>query len=270
MPWRRNYFLILALALTVPFAADAQTSSISARAYVVMDEQNGAVVSSKNPDLPHPAASLTKLMTAVIFLEHQPRWERRVKMLKQDEVGGGRLRLKIGSIVTVRDLFYSALVGSANNSANALERVSGLSRKLFRHEMNVRAAVLGMKQSTFVDASGISPANVTAARDIALLARYAFKNSEISRAVGAPQYEFKPITQKQKKTVANTNLILGQSVGSVTITGGKTGYLNEADYNLVVRTRDGNGHGYIIVVLGAASRRAAADDARSLAEAIVK
>lgn len=239
--------------------------SVSARAYVVLDDQTGAVVSSRNADTPHPAASLTKLMSAVIFMEHRPAWNLRVKMLKADEVGGGRLRLPIGTVVTVRDLFYAALVGSANNSANALMRSSHLSNRLFIHEMNVRAAVLGLRHTAFRDASGMNPGNVTTARDMALLARYAFKNPDIGAAVGTEQYQFKPVTQKQKKTIANTNLILGQSAGGVTITGGKTGYLEEADYNLVVRATNPAGRGYLIVVLGSTSRRAAADDARTLA-----
>lgn len=261
-------FVVALLAMTMPTTVGAQPLAVTARAYIVLDEQTGAVLAAHNADLPHPAASLTKIMSAVIFLERHKPWAQRVKMLKADEVGGGRLRLKIGSVLTVRDLFYAALVGSANNSTNTLVRVSGLSRKLFIHEMNVRAAVLGMRYTTFRDASGMDPGNTITARDMALLARYAFRNPDIGKAVGTAQYEFKPVAQKQKKTITNTNLILGQPAGGVMITGGKTGYLDEADYNLVVRARDAIGREYIIVVLGAESRLAAADDARALATSL--
>ena len=256
--------IVLVFFITIP--AHAAAPETSARAYLVMDEASGAVRASKNPDVPHPVASLTKLMSAVIFLEQNPRFERRIKMLREDEVGGGRLRFPVGSILTVRDLLYASLVGSANNSANALARVSGLPRKLFIHEMNVRAAVLGLARTEFFDVSGMNPRNTTTARDMALLARYAFSNPTIAGIAGTKTYDIRPVGSRQQRTLTNTNALLGMAVGSVTITAGKTGYLEEAEYNLVVRAEDPAGRRVIIVVLGAPTKAASFANARSLAE----
>lgn len=249
--------IFLIVGFFSPSISNAQTTT-NAAAAVVMDAETGEVLYARNADAVRPAASLTKLMTAIIFIEHKPRWGMKVKMLKSDEVGGGRLRFPIGTTITARDAFYAALVGSANNSATALARVSGLSREKFIEEMNIRAATLGLNGTHFVDPSGINEENLTTALDITRLARYAFANPDIRTATVTGKY---PIL---KRIITNTNRLLTNDA-TIQLTGGKTGYLNEALYNLVIRARQSNGREVIVTVLGAPTRTASFEEAKKLA-----
>lgn len=242
----------------IPTAGRAVAPTTTAAAAVVMDAATGEVLYSHNAESVRSAASITKLMTAMIFIEQKPRWGMRVRMQKSDEVGGGRLRFPVGTVITARDAFYAALVGSANNSATMLRRISGLSWDRFLHEMNVRAATIGMTSTHFVDTSGISPDNTTTALDIARLARYAFDNPTIRRAAVTSRY---PIG---KRTITNTNRLLTTDP-DIYITGGKTGYLDEAGYNLVIQAKNSDGRQVIVALLGAPTRTVSFDETKSLA-----
>ena len=83
--------------------------------------------------------------------------------------------------MTVEDLLYSTLVGSANNTAESLVRASGLSRAEFVARMNSMAKELGAYNTRFVEPSGLSPDNVSSAYDYAIISREIFKNSLIEK-----------------------------------------------------------------------------------------
>lgn len=280
MSWWRNHSILVVCAIVaaipgvVHAASVAPTLKIGYNAFdrtaltassaLVVDAETGEMLFSHEPGIPHPAASLTKLMSAIIFLEQKPNWGKRVAMSADDEVGGGRLQLKPGSIVTTRDLFYSSLVGSANNAATALMRISGLAKDAFIREMNIRAATLAMSRTRFVDPSGIDSRNTTTAEDIAKLARYAFQNLTIKRATTTGEYRFSVISPRIAKKIKNTNRLLVVDP-DIYITGGKTGYLDESKYNLVIRARDANRHQVIVVTLGSEKRDASFNEAKALA-----
>lgn len=249
---------MIAVLFFVPTTSRAAVPVTTAVAAVVMDAATGEILYSHNAESIRPAASLTKLMTSIIFIEQKPQWGMRVKMLKSDEVGGGRLRFPVGTIITARDAFYAALVGSANNSATMLRRISGMSSEHFIREMNIRAATLGMTSTIFADPSGMSPENMTTARDVARLARYAFDNQTIRRAAVTSKY---PIL---KRTIINTNRLLTTDP-DIYITGGKTGYLDEAGYNLVIQAKNSDGRQVIVALLGAPTRTASFDETKALA-----
>lgn len=266
-------FLFILLIPTASFAAGPVLIDPSAKfpretltsdAAIVIDAATGETLFEHRVDDLRVVASLTKLMTSVIAMEQGPDMSRKVKIASEDEVGGGRLQVPAGTSVTTKDLFYSALVGSANNAAEAMARTSGLARALFLDQMNVRAATLGMSKTHFTDPSGMDVGNVSTARDLSKLARYAFANPTLSRMSSTFNYRFTAYTPKAlAKSIKNTNRLLVVDP-DIYITGGKTGYLEESQYNLAIRARD-NGRQVVVVTLGANTRTASFDETKALA-----
>lgn len=239
---------------------------------IVMDSATRRVLYEYHADRPHPAASLTKLANALAFVKRPINWNRTIILKKEDEVGGGRLRLKAGSRLSVRDFFYASITSSANNAANALMRASGLTRRAFLKQMNAEAKRTGAKRSVFVDTSGMSPKNVTTARDMAMIARVAFRQPLIRQAAGTATYHMTVRNTGVQRTITNTNHLLTRDE-SVWVVGGKTGYLDEAGHNLVVEMMPTDASGKpiakrkrLVVVLGSRTKEGVFASAKRLAE----
>lgn len=270
---------LLGMGASVQAATEGTSSTSSYVPYegefvaaVVMVPKTHKILFAYQPDLPHPAASLTKLTNALAFLTQRIAWNKRVAIRKQDEVGGGRLRVAVGTVLTVRDLFYSSITASANNAAMALARISGLSSRTFIKQMNLQAKAAGMTHSIFVDPAGMNPKNMTTARDMALLGEKVFGQSDIRRAAGSPSYRMMIGSKRIEKVIKNTNTLLTQDP-DIWVVGGKTGYLEEAKHNLVTQVRpmdpEGNpigGHDVIIVVLGSPTTQEMFRSAKNLAQ----
>ncbi len=238
-------------------------------AAVVMDAQTKKILYSLNPDKPWSAASLTKLANALVFVDTKPAWNKVVSILSKDEVGGGRLRVSSGATLSVRDMLYSSIVGSANNAATALARVSGLGLTKYVKAMNVKAKALGCTNTVFKDASGMDPGNMTTARDMAKIASVAFNKTEIKSPASTAAYTFRIRNTGQVKTIRNTNQLLLDEDNGLYVLGGKTGYLDEAKNNLTIRVRPDRYNStqeLIIVVLGADDRVKSFDSAQRLAQ----
>ncbi len=255
-----------------PVAAFAQTTSSSLEAYprmekefvaaIVMRPGTHEVLYAYEADKVHPAASLTKLPNALAFIDGKPNWKKLVTISKQDEVGGGRLRVTTREKITLQDLFYSSITSSANNAANALARLSGRSRASFLSLMNTKAKQAGATRTKLVDFSGMSTRNVTTARDMALIGEKAYANPSIRRAASVPTYHMKIVNTGREKVIKNTNhLLTSIEEDDVYVVGGKTGYLVEAGNNLVVQLRPLNADGtteegsdVLVVVLGSQTK----------------
>ena len=234
---------------------------------VVVDSASGKILYKKELTKAWPAASLTKLMTTVVFTSTPTKWDGTANILSKDEVEGGRLNVPAGTKLSFRDLLYSAIVGSANNCANALARwFDGRGVPAFVEKMNARAKLLGLEATNFVDASGISPKNMTTAYDIAVLLNDSSRDAEIQKAMTTPAYAFATRGPVVQKNVKNTNDMLFTNP-DIIVTAGKTGYLIESKYNYVVRVhpKTDASKRLIIVVLGADSRKAGIEASASLA-----
>ena len=229
------------------------------------------VLYSFKPDKPRVPASLTKLGNALVMTSLPINWDRLVRLTSADEVGGGRLRVNTGAKMSMRDLLYSAITASANNAATALARLSGLSRRQFIARMDAAVKKVGATHTSYADPSGMDPRNLTTARDIALIAEAAFRQPMIRSAASSATYRFTVVNTGQKKVLTNTNHLLTQSP-DVWVVGGKTGYLEESQYNLAVQVRpiDGNGNpvygkDLIVVVMGSPYKEGVFQTARRLA-----
>jgi len=232
---------------------------------LVVDAATGKELYAFKPTLKRSAASLTKLMSALVFVEKRPTWNTVIKLTKADEVGGGRLRLNLGSKFTVQDAFYSSLVGSANNATMAMARSTGYSRAGYARLMNTKAKALGMTSSRFTEPSGMDPVNTVTARDMHKLMQAAFANSSIRTAAGTASYRFVSSNPRVEKTILTTDKLKGSQ--TMQIEAAKTGFLYESMYNFVMKTKPGGEKGRTlhVIVLGAPTSPDSFKTAESLA-----
>jgi D-alanyl-D-alanine endopeptidase (penicillin-binding protein 7) len=253
--------------LGVKAEAVGSSPKLSAKSVIIMNEATGEVIFDKNGIAKAPLASLTKIVALKIFLDLKPDLEQVVSYKTQDEnfnylyakkSESARVKLKNGEKLKIKDLFYSALVGSANNAVESLVRVSGVTRGEFIDLMNSQARSWGAGETHFIEPTGLSSANTSSAYDYAVIMKEALKNDYISQVSVTPTYTFKTLSGV-KHTIKNTNqLVLNQSQPNLkaekfAINGSKTGYLIEAGYCLATRVKSGL-ENYIIVSMGASTR----------------
>jgi D-alanyl-D-alanine carboxypeptidase len=176
------------------------------------------------------------------------------------------LSVKDGETMTIENLVYAALVGSANNAVESLSRVSGLPREAFIAKMNEYAAQVGATSTHFVEPTGLSPQNVSTAREYAIMIREIFKNPVIQKISVTPKYTFTTINTKKAHTMSNTNNFIRDGVfaaaNNLKVTGSKTGYLDK--YNLMTRTAAAGGQALIAVDLGADTKLQSLEETKEL------
>lgn len=239
---------------------------ISATSSAVIDCKSDAVLFGKQKDQIWPIASITKLIAALVFLEHNPGWDAIYQIKAGDKQEGGRIYLFTGEKVKVKDLFYFSLVGSDNTAAMALVRSTGLSDEEFINKMNEKARALGLNNTHFADPVGLSDGNVSTAKEIAALAGAAFANEDISGASLTKAYEFETLGGRKKK-INNTDALLDIfPQNGIKILGGKTGYIEASGYCFAGKFADHGGNEIISVVLGADSYNARFDETKEMVE----
>lgn len=226
---------------------------ISANSAVIMRESDGKVLWNKSGEKISPLASLTKIVAAQVFLDTKPTLSQIVTYKKQDEDynykyckpgESAKLTVKDGDTLTISDLLYSALVGSANNAVESLVRNSGLNRDEFIQKMNDKVLSWGASSTSFIEPTGLSEYNVSSPYDYAIISKEAYANPIIKKISTATKYSFSTINTKVKHNLTNTNPLI--KTNKFNIIGSKTGYLNEAGYCLM--TRVGSKEGNLIVV----------------------
>jgi D-alanyl-D-alanine carboxypeptidase len=215
------------------------------------------ILYSKNYDQVRSIASLTKLMTAAVFLDTNTPMDKVITYEAGDNTNpaGSRLNVAPGETMTVKDLYFTMLVGSANNAAKALARSTGLSQEEFVRRMNAKAKGWGLAHTHFVEPTGLDPQNVSTVYEVALMAKQAFNRFAILQGTMTPVYGFRTINTSQPHTIKSTETEMFSS--PLRLTGMKTGYLNEANYCFVLKARpgdEGTDHDVITVVLGASTR----------------
>lgn len=235
--------------------------TVTAKSAVLINEQTGDILWQKDADQSRPLASLTKLIAIKVFLDTRPSLNRIVTYSVKDEEynyeyvkkwESARLKLADGDTLTLEDLLYAALVGSANNAIETLVRVSGLKRDEFINKMNEAVANWGAPATHFIEPTGLSPLNVSSALDYAIISKEIYNHPIIQKASTMYKYKFITLNTKKPHTIVNTDKLL--EISSLNITGSKTGYLDEAQYCLMARAANGKGGQVIAVIMGASSR----------------
>lgn len=232
---------------------------------LVIDAVSGAVLFEKNADEARSIGSMTKLMSALIFLSANPDLNAPSAIESVDFRAGGRQHIPTGKIVTIRDLLLASLVSSDNTATAALVRLSGLSESDFTALMNEKAAEIGMIRTTFVDSTGLLPDNRSTAPDLVILLRTALADETIRYAT---EQAVMIVTDAEGKTyqLENTNELLTGFVNQnpYKIVGGKTGYLPEAGYCLGIEAQKDDGKNIFVVVLGSDSAVGRLNDVKAL------
>jgi len=216
-----------------------------ARHAVVIDPASGEVLYSKDALAVVPIASLSKMMTALVFLEQKPDLDRVVVVAREDWRGAGRTHLRVGEKVRLADLLHMSLMCSDNCATRVVARESGLDAETFVARMNRKAIELGLGHTRFVETTGLDEKNVANAEDCARLLMAAAKHPTIGDIMTTRAYEFRSATRPH--TVPNTNRLL---YGRYEVLGGKTGFISEAGYCFATWVRTG-GRDLVAVVLGA-------------------
>lgn len=232
----------------------ATREMVAADKAAVLSPDGRFLLFAKNADVPQPIASITKLMTALVFLETKPDWQTQYKIRVEDNISGGRLNLFLGETVTLRDLFLTSLIASDNGATMALVHASGLSEQDFIARMNTLAKDLRLNKTFFTDPIGLSARNVSTAREVALLARAALDKPEISDAVSRKDYSFTTLEGKEKFIESTDYLLFDPAPGELRPLGGKTGYTDLAGYCFVGRFKGLGGEELITVVLNSPGR----------------
>lgn len=218
---------------------------VYARNAILVDPATGEVLFAKNSDSPVPIASLTKLMTALVFLEQKPALDREVEVTPVELNGAGHTQLRRGDRVALGDLLHMSLMCSDNAATRVLAREAGLSADEFVARMNRKAVELGLQGTRFVEFTGLDERNVSSASDVARLLHAAAHEPLIQEITTTRQYQF--ATGRRVHAVHNTNRML---YGRYEILGGKTGFILEAGYCFATWVRT-QGRDLIAVVLGA-------------------
>jgi len=234
---------------------------IAARAYVVMDADTGKVIAQKSAETSFPPASLTKLMTSYV-LDYELG---KGNISKQDLVlvsekawrtGGSRMFIREGTQVKLEDLMKGIIIQSGNDASVAVaEHIAG-SETAFADLMNQHADLLGMKNSNFLNATGLpNEGHVSSAMDMALLARAIIVDYPEHYGIYSEKYfTYNKIRQP------NRNKLLWRDK---TVDGLKTGHTDAAGYCLVASAKR-DGMRLISVVMGTRSEEARAQESQKL------
>ena len=166
--------------------ASAGLGALTAESAIVVEAKTGKILFEKDAGTLRYPASTTKIMTALLFIEHVKPGTMVPAPIGVESVGGSSLHLKPGELVSAEDLLYAILLRSANDAAyTAAVTVAGSVDK-FADMMNERAKGLGCTCTHFTNPHGLhDPMHYTTARDLALIAREAMKNPLFAKVVGS-------------------------------------------------------------------------------------
>lgn len=226
-----SVLLVFSFSVTVS-AEDNAVPSVSAQSYVLYCADNGKIICSKDENKQMKPASTTKLMTSLIALEEAASGNKKVKFTDEMIAEGSSMYLKVGEVVTLKDLASGMMMASGNDAANATAiSISGSTEK-FAEKMNERAQQIGMKNTHFVTPSGLDDEeHYSTAYDLAVLMSYALENEDFAQLTSQKSATVNFIEPSSKKTTySNHNKLLSLYEYCI---GGKTGYTMAAGRCLV-------------------------------------
>ncbi|WP_029529567.1 D-alanyl-D-alanine endopeptidase [Pseudomonas sp. S9] len=209
---------------------------LAAGSALLVDLNTNKVLYSSNPNMVLPIASVTKLMTAVVTLDAKLPMDEMldINIADTQEMRGVFSRVRVGSEISRRNMLLLALMSSENRAAASLAHHYPGGQTAFIAAMNAKARSLGMRNTHYVEPTGLSPHNVSTATDLVLLLK-ATRNypllGELSTSDDKTVAFRKPNTSLGFR---NTNGLVRKANWSVQLT--KTGYTNEAGHCLVMRT----------------------------------
>jgi serine-type D-Ala-D-Ala endopeptidase (penicillin-binding protein 7) len=240
---------------------------INSPTILIVNTKTGKTLVERQSTVVRPIASLTKLMTAAVFLDYNPGWTKQITITPQDDAMPVKIYIKPGEKLTVKDLFYATMLKSANNAAKALARSTGLPNDEFIKKMNEKAAQLGMTNTHFEEVTGLSEKNVSTARDLMILSQKLFSDIIFLRATTPSRVTIATIDTKKKIILENSNSIINKQNMPYTVLGSKTGFTYEAGRCLDMKVKNKSGKEIISIIMGADKPGAQWDDGIKLINA---
>jgi D-alanyl-D-alanine endopeptidase (penicillin-binding protein 7) len=221
-------------------AEEAAGLDLRSAAALVIDQEGNRLLYAKNTDAVMPIASITKLMTAIVVLESGAPLDDRVTVTMEDvdRLKGTSSRLRVGTTLPRKEMLRLALMASENRAASALARHYPGGVSAFVQAMNQKAKQLGMRDTRFVDPTGLNPNNVSTALDLARLVNAGYQH-ELIRDYTTTESVRLAFQGNRRKARAldfrNSNALVRGGEWEIGLS--KTGYISEAGRCLVMQAR---------------------------------
>jgi D-alanyl-D-alanine endopeptidase (penicillin-binding protein 7) len=239
----------------------ALVPDVSAAAAIVYNPENGKVLWESNSQAQRSIASITKVMTAIVFFEKPADMSATYTVVRSDVYNASTTYLRAGYQVTPDDLLHLMLIASDNAAARMLARISPYGYDGFIRRMNEKAKELGLSSTSYADPSGLVAANVSSAYDIARLITYVSGDERIASLMKTPYYTVN--AGRHQIQIHSTNQLV--RAGDVDVEAGKTGFISKAGYCLATLLRLPQGGPEVaVVVLGAKSSAGRFSETRQL------
>jgi D-alanyl-D-alanine endopeptidase (penicillin-binding protein 7) len=223
---------------------------LRAEAAIIYSPETGKVLWEENAQDQRSIASITKIMTAAVFLENDPDLTREVVIQRADVLRASTTYLRASYKVTNSDLLHLLLIASDNAAARALARISPYGSQGFIVRMNEKAAELGLTNTHYADPSGLLSDNVSTAYDMARLITHVASDQRIAQIMQKQHHSIH--AGRRTINIHSTNQLVMN--GDVDVLGGKTGFIRKAGYCLATLLRLPQGGPQVaVVVLGARS-----------------
>ncbi|MEB2399090.1 MAG: D-alanyl-D-alanine endopeptidase [Alcaligenaceae bacterium] len=234
-------------------------AKLRSEAVLVQDLESATVLYDKNGGEVRPIASISKLMTALVVAEAGLPMDEMLQISEADidRLKHSRSRLAVGTRLSRADMLHLALMSSENRAAHALGRYYPGGMAAFVRAMNDKARALGMRNTHFVEPTGLSSDNVSTPKDLVKLLRAASKQPLIHRYTTDDKYEV-TVGRGRQLVYNNTNRLVRNADWDITVS--KTGFINEAGECLVMLTRIDN-RDVAIVLLNSSGRYSRIGDA---------
>ena len=239
-------------AMTPRFKTDAAGQvipDVRAAAAIVFNPVTGQVLYEENSQDKRSIASITKVMTALVYLEDNPDLNAQITIERSDVFAASTTYLKANDRIIASELLHLLLIPSDNAAARALARTSHGGTSAFIERMNEKAIELGLQNTSFADPSGLNANNVSSAFDLSHLITFAASDERIASIMRTPTYTV--ATDRRMIPIHSTNHIVMN--GDVEVMAGKTGFISKSGYCLATLLRLPQGNPVAVVVLGATS-----------------
>jgi len=245
-------------------ALESYKLPLRSEAAVVLDTRKGEVLFEKNIETELPIASLTKLMSALVFLGTNPDLDDTVTITIADARCSGGSQLRVGETFRLGDLLHTSLMSSSNRATRALARASGLPVSEFVVRMNQKAKELSLENTFFCEPTGLDENNISTALDCAKLLYFALQDSIIASILSKTTYEFVSLDKgKRRHRIGSTNKLL---FSSLNVKGGKTGYNGASGWCLGTMVEGEDGKEMVAVILDAPTKHTRFKEIRSIVE----
>ena len=240
----KKILILLLLLIFIPLVKAEETEDLApnAKSAIMIEASTGEILFQKNKDEKLAPASMTKMMSMLLIMEEiengNLKWNEMITTSeKASSMGGSQIFLKVGEKMTVEDLLKGVAIASGNDAVVALaERVSG-SEEQFVKRMNIRAKDLGLKNTNFINATGLTADNhYSTAYDMSLIAKELVKHEKILEFTSTYEDYLRKDT-KSPFWLVNTNRLVRFKEG---VDGLKTGFTDEAGYCLTATMKKDN------------------------------